>query len=90
MVNVAVCAQQGDEMMLAGLGLGALAAGIMIENPTQGFAYAVAKCVAQAFGTGDLRACRIYRNQFLVLSACLFLTLCIPLFFIESIFEMIG
>ena len=45
MVNVLVCNRLGGAKMLAGLGLGVLTSGIMIENPSQGFSYAVAKCV---------------------------------------------
>ena len=89
-MNVAVCNHIGDESVLAGLGLGALTAGILVENPSQGFAYAVAKCVAQSYGHADLRACRIYRNQYLFLSGCVMLTLCIPLIFIPTLLTLIG
>ena len=40
MVNVQVCAQMGDTTTLAGLSMGTLISGILLENPMQGFAYA--------------------------------------------------
>ena len=67
LVNVAVCNQLGDQSIVAGLGLGALSCGILIENPSQGFAYAVARCVAQSYGKGDFKSCKIYRNQYIFL-----------------------
>ena len=90
LVNVAVTNYIGDEKMLAGLGLGTLTLGIVIENPSQGFAYAVAKCVAQAYGNKDMRMCRVYRNQYLLLCALFILTLCIPIAFIDKLLATIG
>ena len=34
MVNVGVCNYIGDEKVMAGLGLGTLTAGILVENPS--------------------------------------------------------
>ena len=90
LVDVAVCNQLGDQNIVAGFGLGALTCGIMIENPSQGFSYAVARCVAHSYGKGDLRTCKIYRNQFIFLSTCVMAILCVPLIFIPYLLAFIG
>ena len=75
--------------MLAGLGLGILTQGILLDSPMTGFANAVANRVAIAFGADDFKGCRVYRNQFNLLTTILFLLLCIPVYFVRDIFEQI-
>ena len=46
--------------------------------------------MAQSYGKGDFKSCKIYRNQYIFLCACVMIILSIPLIFVPYLLVWIG
>ena len=78
------------EKFLAGLGLGTLTCGILLQSISSSFSQVVASLVAPAFGDGDLRFCKVLLNRQLLLNIIVYAIISTPVLFLKQIYGMIG
>ena len=79
-----------EEKYLAGLGLGTLTCGILLQSISSSFSKVVASLIAPAYGSGDLRFCKVLLNRQLLLNAIIYAAISIPVLFMRQIYAMIG
>ena len=89
LVNAAFVGHMG-ETYLAALGLGSLTTGILIISIGSSFALVMGTLIAPAFGSGELRFCKVLLYRQMFLNTIVFAIIATPTFFIRDIYRYIG
>ena len=87
LVNTALFGNMENSAYLVAYGLVYMLLGLGIESLGIGFNSCVETLVAQAYGAGDHRMCKVYLNRQQFMNTVAFTVLTIPLYFAEPIFR---